>query len=235
MKRGPVLCLLILVLWGRASHSQERWDLKRAVDFALANNISVKQQDIQANIQRLTFDQSRLSQFPSLNFGNSVGLSTGRSIDRTTNQFTTQSIFYTGFSLQTNVDVFNFGSKKNTIEANRYAAEAGLASVEKIKNDIALNVAGAYLQALLSKQQVDITKVQIGQTAAQLENTRKLVKAGSIPELNAAQIEAQLALDSSNYITAVGSETQALLNLKALLNLDAATVFDIQTPPVATI
>jgi len=225
----------MLMLWGKASVSQERWDLKRAVDFALANNISVKQQDIQSRIQRLTYNQSKLSQYPSLNFGNSVGLSTGRSIDRTTNQFTTQSIFYTGFSLQTNVDVFNFGSKKNTIEANRYAAEAGIASVEKIKNDIALNVAGAYLQALLNKQQVDITKVQIGQTAAQLENTRKLVRAGSIPELNAAQIEAQLALDSSNFITAVGAETQALLNLKALLNLDAATIFDIETPPVATI
>ena len=217
------------------SIGQERWDLKRAVDYALTNNISVKQQDIQARLQRLIYDQSKLSQYPNLNFGNSVGISTGRSIDRTTNQFTTQSIFYSGFSLQSSVDVFNFGSKKYNIAANKYAAEADLASVEKIKNDIALNVAGAYLQALLSKQQVGISSLQIGQTRAQLENTRKLVNAGSVPELNAAQIEAQLALDSSNYVTALGSETMGLLNLKALLNLDAGVAFEIETPPVSMI
>ena len=30
--------------------SQEKWDLKRAVDYAIANNISVKQADVQARM-----------------------------------------------------------------------------------------------------------------------------------------------------------------------------------------
>ena len=118
--------------------------------------------------------------------GTSLGLNTGRSIDRTTNQFTTESIFFTGLNFQTNVDLFNFFSKRNTVEGNRYEAEASRASVDKIKNDIALNVAAAYLQALLAVEQVNISEVQVKQTAAQLSNTRKLVDAGSIPELNAA-------------------------------------------------
>jgi outer membrane protein len=133
------------------------------------------------------------------------------------------------------VDVFNFYSKKNTIAANRYEFEATRASVNKTKNDIALNVAGTYLQVLLNREQIEISRVQLLQTLAQLENTRKLVKAGSVPELNALQLEAQLAQDSSNVVTAKGAEAQSLLLLKALLSLDAGTPFDILTPPVESI
>jgi outer membrane protein len=233
--RKRLYIFLLLLSVNHVLFAQDKWDLRRAVNYALTNNISVKQQDVQARLERLTYNQSKLSRYPTLNFGNSMGLNTGRSIDRTTNQFTTQSIFYTGFSLQTNVDIFNFWTKKNTIEANRYASEAALASIEKIKNDIALNVAGGYLQTLLSKQQIEISRVQVEQTRAQLNNTRKLVQAGSVPELNAAQLEAQLAQDSANLITAVTSETQSLLYLKALLSLDAGVAFDIDAPPIETI
>ena len=235
MKKVQYICLLFLLLTSHVLFAQDKWSLRKSVDYALANNISIKQQDVQARLQRLTYEQSKLSLYPSLNFGNSIGLNTGRSIDRTTNLYTTQSIFFTGFSLQTNVDVFNFGSKRRTMEANRFASEAALASIENLKNDVALNVAGAYLQALLNKQQIEISKIQVQQSSAQLSNTRKLVQAGSLPELNAAQLESQLAQDSANLITAIGNEAKSLLVLKALLNLDAGVVFDIEAPPVELI
>lgn len=204
--------------------------MKRSVEYALANNISVKQQDVQARLAALVHDQSKFGRYPTANVGASAGLNTGRSIDRTTNQFTTESIFFTGLNFQTAVDLFNFFSKQNTIAANRYEAEASQAAVEKIKNDISLNVAAAYLQALLSIEQVNISEVQVKQTGAQLSNTRKLVDAGSIPELNAAELEAQLARDSSTLITAQANVTRAILLLKALLNVDPGAIFEVETP-----
>ena len=81
-------------------------------------------------------------------------------------------------------------------------------------------------------EQANIAKVQINQTTAQLENTRKLVQAGSMPELNAAQLEAQLATDSSTYITSAGTADQNRIQLIALLNLDEATPFNVSTPDV---
>ena len=68
------------------------------------------------------------------------------------------------------------------------------------------------------------------QSQAQLSNTRKLVDAGNLPELNAANLEAQVALDSSNVITAKGSVIQNILSIKAFMALDAATPFEIETP-----
>jgi outer membrane protein len=229
--------IIFLILLGISvfSFGQEKWDLRKCVEYALENNISVKQQDIQAQIAQLTYKQSDASKYPNLNFGSGLGVTTGRSIDPNTNQFTTQSIFYNSFSLQSNVDVFNWFNKKNTIAGNKYDAEAAYASVDKLKNDLSLNIAAAYLQALLAKEQVNASKIQIDQTTAQLENTRKLVKAGSLPELNQLQLESQLATDSFTLISAIGTETQSLLLIKSLLNLDAGMPFDITTPPIELI
>jgi outer membrane protein len=79
---------------------------------------------------------------------------------------------------------------------------------------------------------VEINAVALAQTASQLQNTRKLVDAGTLPELNAAELEAQLARDSA---TQVSSQTQVQLNLlvlKAYLNLPADTTFEIDAPSV---
>jgi outer membrane protein len=214
---------------------QEKWDLRKCVEYALEHNITIKQQDIQAKIAELTLKQSRASQIPSLNLGTNLGYGTGRSIDPTTNQFTTQNIWNNSFSLQSNVDLFNWFSKRNTIAGDQYSTEAAKAAVDKLKNDISLNIASAYLQVLLAKEQINVSKVQISQSKYQLDNTQKLVDAGSLPELNLAELEAQLATDSAALITAEGTEIQSLLLLKSLLQLDAGVAFDVVAPPVEQI
>jgi len=215
--------------------AQQKWNLRSAVEYALANNISVKQQDVQARITELTLKQSKMSQYPSLNFNGNVGYSSGRNQDPTTFGLTTIGYVFNQFSLQSNADIFNFFSKRNTIAGNELETKAAFAAVDKLKNDIALNVAGYYLQVLLNNEAVKINQAKIELTKAQLGNTRKLVEAGSKPELDAAQLEAQLATDSSNLITAQGTATQSVLALKALMNVDAALPFEIETPPIESI
>lgn len=214
---------------------QDNWDLRKCVDYALENNISIKQQDIQAKIAELTYKQSDLSKFPNFNLSANLSMNTGRSIDRTTNLYTTQSVINNYFSLQSNVDLFNWFNKTNTIAGNKLEAESASANVQGAKDDISLNVATAFLEALLAKEQLNASKSQIELTIAQLENTKKLVRAGSLPELSQLQIESQLANDSSTLISAIGTETQSLLLIKSLLNLDAGLDFHITAPPVELI
>src|SRR5580704_7512341 len=132
--------------------AQDKWDLKRCVKYAVANNISVKQADVQARLAKLTLDQSRLSQIPTLIAGVSAGINSGRFQNPTTYVLETQTTFQSGLSLQSNVTVFNGFYLQRTIGANRYAWQALLANSEKLKNDISLNVANAYLQVLLDGQ-----------------------------------------------------------------------------------
>ncbi len=214
------------------AYGQDKWDIVRCVEHAQKNNISVRQTDLQSRFSALTYQQSKADQLPTLNFNSNIGYSLGRSNNPTTGVLEDNNFFNIGMQLQSGVTIFNWFSKKNTIEANRLSWEADKEQTSKIQNDIALNVAVAYLQVLLAREQVNLAKVQIVVTQAQLETTRKKVDAGVLPELNAAEIEAQLARDSSSLVTAEASALQFLLQMKALLNLDAAASFDIQTPPV---
>ncbi len=210
----------------------EQWDLAKCVDFALKNNISVRQTDLQSRLSALTYQQNKAGQLPTLNINSSVGYRLGRSENPTTGVLEDNNFLNMGVQLQTGVTIFNWFSIKNNIEASRLSWEADKEQTKKIQNDIALNVAVAYLQVLLAREQANIANVQVTQTQAQLENTRKRVDAGVLPELNAAELEAQLARDSSSLVSAQASARQFLLQMKALLNLDAAAPFDVTTPPV---
>jgi outer membrane protein len=233
MKKLSILlisCLFVITI-----SAQDKWDLKRCVEYAVNNNISVKQADVQARIAELTFKQYQLSQIPTLGFGGNLNYSSGKSQDPATFALITTTLWSNQYFIQSNVNFYNFNSIKNNIAASRYAFQAADAATEKMKNDISLNVANAYLQALLGIQTANAAQLQLRLSQSQLDITQKQVNAGTLPELNAAEIEAQVAQDSSTYVTARSNSEQAVLTLKAYMSLDAAVPFDIATPPVEQI
>jgi outer membrane protein len=213
-------------------NSGEKWSLLKCYDYAIANNISIKQSVLNERSSQLIYEQNKKAQLPTLNFSGSLAYRLGRSENPTTGVLEDNNFLSNGYSLQSGVTLFNWFSKRNTTEANRLSAEADKALTEKIKNDIALNIAVAYLQILLAKEQANLASVQMQTTREQLNNTRKRVDAGALPELNAAELEAQLARDSSAYVSAESVIIQYELQMKAILNLDAAVPFEIETPPV---
>src|SRR5687767_969651 len=229
------LYLLIALGASCTIFSQEKWDLRKTVEYALANNISVRQTDILSKYSELSYIQSKAQRFPSLNFNGSIGYRFGRSENPTTGVLEDNNFLNSGMQMQSQVTLFNWFAIKNTIEASRLTWESDKEQTKKIQNDIALNVAVAYLQVLLAKEQANLVTVQVSQTLAQLDNTRKRVEAGVLPELNAAELESQLARDSSSLVTAESTVQQLLLQLKALLNLDAAFPFDIVVRAVGII
>jgi outer membrane protein len=202
------------------------------VEYALQNNISVKQADLQVRFAELDLQQSKLSMYPFMNLGGNLGYSSGRNQDPTSFSLITTGYLSNSYSLQANVNLFNWFTQKNTVAAKDYTLQATQAGAQKARNDISLNVAVGYLQVLLAKEQANLASIQVQQTTSQLESTRKQVDAGALPELNAVQIESQLATDSSNLIAAETSARELLLQLKALLNLDAAADFDVAAVPV---
>ncbi len=225
------LCLSII---GHVN-AQERWNLLQCVDYAMKNNIAVKQAEIQTRVSQLVLKQSKLSQYPSLNYALNGSYSSGRNQDPTTFNLITKGYISSSMSLQSGVELFNWYSKRNTIAANEFNLQASAAAVEKQKNDIALVVANAYLQILLANEQLRIAEVQLQLSQASLINVRKLVNAGSLPELNAAEIEAQVATDSAVVIGAKGTVDQNYLFLKAYMNIDATQALEIQEPSIEQI
>ena len=225
---GLFFCTAITGVFGQ----DNKWDLRRCVDYGMKNNIAVKQAAIQVEQTEIAYQQSSLQKLPSLSYGLTHGFSFGRTLDRTTNVYTSRSAMFEQMSISSNVLLFNFNSRKNTEAANKLSLEADKAAVDKASNDIGLNIAQFYLRALLSYEQVEISRIVLEQTNAQYMNTRKLVDAGSLPELNAAELEATVARDNATYVQAKSQAELDKLSLKSLLNLPADQAFELAIPPV---
>ena len=213
----------------------EKWDLRKCVEYAMQNNISVRQADLQIRFAELELYQTKQSLYPNANFNTNLGVNSGRNQDPTSFTLITSVFVFNNVSFQASADLFNWFTKKNTIAAKELNVKATKAGVEKAKNDVALNVAVGYLQILLTREQIVLTRSKVEQTISQLESTRKQVEAGKLPELNIVNLVSVLASDSSALISAESASRQSLLQMKALLNMDAAAVFDIVTPPVTLI
>jgi len=224
--------VVFFIMLTALGYSQKKWTLQECVQYAMEHNVSVKQTALQADIATITYKQSKISQIPTTNFSNSDGYRFGKSQDPSTGILENQNFFSVGLNLQTSAEIFNWYSKKNSILANQWSLEAANAATDKLKNDIALSVANSYLQILLTREQEKIADVQVKQDRTQLEIVNKQVDAGALPELNAVEVESQLANDTSNLITAIGNVTQAKYVLMSYMSIDPADSFDIDEPPI---
>ena len=230
---SKALIVLFLSFCGISAVGQgDVWDLRRCVEYGMSNNITVRQALLQAEQAAVNYRQSNLQRIPTLQYGLTHGFSFGRTLDRTTNVFTSRSAMFQQMSISSNVLLFNFNSLRNTEAANKFSLEAEKTAVDKAKNDIGLNIAQLYLRALLSYEQVEISRVVLQQSTAQLRNTRKLVDAGSLPELNAAELEATVARDSATVVQAISQAELDKLSLKALLTLPADRPFELVIPSI---
>lgn len=215
-----------------AVSEEETWTLERCVAYALTHNISIQQNALNERLAALTLKQSRLSQLPNANGSTGYGISYGRSIDPTTNQFVNGSYQFSSLGGQADVLVFGWFQRRNTIQKNDLAHQAAQSDLEQLRDDVSLNVATGFLRALLAKEQIGVAQKQVDLSYQQLTQTRRFAEAGRVPELNVAQLTSQVASDSSVLITAIADYNSAILDLKALLNLDFEVPFSISPPEV---
>lgn len=206
------------------------WTLQDAISFALKHNISIQQNEINQRLALLTLRQSQYAQIPSLNVSPTYGISKGRSIDPTTNQFVTGSYDFLSAGASSNVLLFGWFQQRNTIARNRLSYQAAMQDLNQLKNDVSLNVATGFLRLLMAKEQIKVNEKQVSLSLAQLQQTKKFAAVGRVPELNVAQLEAQLASDSSSLIAALSDYNASVLDIKALLNLDFSQTFEASIP-----
>lgn len=207
--------------------------LEQCIEYALKNNIQIKQSELNTEIADINLEQSQVSLLPSLNANASHSYNFGRTIDRFTNQFASQQVLSQNFGLSSDVVLFNGLQTINTIHQNRYTYLSSKYNVDKMKNDISLNVATAYLQILYNIESVENARNQMGITTAQSERSKKLVDAGSIARGAYLDILAQLATEELNLTNAENQLNISYLALAQLLNLSNSSGLRIVKPEIS--
>jgi outer membrane protein len=205
----------------------EKVTLQEAIDFALKNNLSIKQNSLQVEQGLNTLEQSKWAKYPSLNGGTNFNVFTGRNINPFTNGIITNTVGSNGFGLNSAVTIFDGYQTRNGIALNQLNLEASRLDLQAMKNQITLNIVVGYLNVLSQQDLLAVAQRQIEVTQTQLERTQKLVNAGSLPETNLYDIKAQLANDEVSVVNAENAIISAKLTLKQLMNSAADRDIDV--------
>lgn len=216
-----------------AAQEQKTWTLQDCILYALENNIQIKQQGIQTDYQRNALDLAKFRLLPTVNGSASHNYSFGRALDETTYEYTdNETVMSDNFYMGANLTLFNGLQNLNTIKRSRYDLLASEEDLKNIKDNVALNVALAYLQILLNREIMTATESQLTTTKEQIEKTRKLVDAGSIARGNLLQIEAQAAQEELQLISIRNQHDLSILNITQFLELPSPEGFAVVVPDI---
>ncbi len=211
----------------RSTSTSEKITLQEAIDFALKNNLSIKQNSLQVEQGLNTLEQSKWARYPNLNGGTNLNVFTGRNINPFTNGIVTNTVGSNGFGLNAGVTLFDGYQTRNGIALNQLNLEASRLDLQAMKNQITLNIVVGYLNVLSQQDLLAVAQRQMEVTQTQLERTQKLVNAGSLPETNLFDIKAQLANDEVSVVNAENAIISAKLTLKQLMNAAADRVIEV--------
>lgn len=213
------LALAGLLLVGlSASAQQKKWSLQECVDYALENNITILQGENAILTNEQNVDAANGQFLPSVSgfVGHTVSLGNrelfpGQFVDRTDNS--------TNASISLSQTVFNGFRLTNLYKQSQLNLETSKLELNRIKDDISLNVVNAYLNVLFNIENLEIAQAQYDFSKKQLDQVRELVEAGVQPQANVYDAEATLSSDLQNVTVAENNYELALLSLSQLLQL----------------
>ena len=225
MKKTIILGMIICV----PSISMAQWSLERCIDYAITHNIQLRQQENNTQLKELSLSTARNASLPDLSFGAQESFSFGRGLTAD-NTYTNKSTNSTALQLSTSVPLFTGMEIQNRIKQAKAELDAATEELEKARNDIRVEVAKYYMQAVYGHELTETARRQVGIDSLQTERLRQMLKAGKAAAADVARQEAALA---QSRLTLTQTETDmrsAILSLRLLLELQDDKAFDIIMP-----
>lgn len=202
--------LFFLMLVGMQLSAQEKkWTLEECVDYAIKNNISIKQSELDLKTSSVDKLEAIGGFLPTLSGNANYSVNTGASINPVTNQFQNQTFKSFSASANSSIVLFNGLANWKTLQRAQLNKIANSYRLDKMKDDIALSVANAYLQILFNKEQLKVQWNQNLITKENLKRTQELIDAGLLPLGDIYELQ---ATDASQQQQIINSENALLIS-----------------------
>lgn len=226
MKKVVLGALLTLLALG--VHAQtKKWTLAECVEYAIQNNITVEQFELDLENARIDKSDALGNFLPTLSGSVTVSERSGLVVDPQTNIITSATILNVSPSLTSNMTVFD--GLRNVHRASRAKINeiANQYRLEDLKDDIRLRVANAYLQVLSNKEALKVAQAQYKVTEQDLLRTRELVESGVVPKGDLLEIEATAANQEQQIVNNEALVLISRIGLAQLLLITDYENFDI--------
>ena len=213
----------------------KKWTLKECVDYALEHNITIKQNEYDISLSEINKKDAFGNMLPNLNINGNHSWNSGLTQDVTTGVLRNQTTQNTSFGLSAGVTIYSGLQSLNRLRKSDLAILASRYQVDKIKDDISLNVINSFLRVLFDKETLKVAEPQLEISKKQLERTQALVDAGTLPKGDLLDIQATLANDEQSVVVAENNLKISLLSLAQLLQLDDIYNFDVADSSISNI
>ena len=205
----------------------KKWTLEECVKYAIDNNISIKQTELDTKTADIGKKDAIGNFIPSLNSNASHSWNVGLNQDPTTGLLRNQTTQYSSMGAGVGFDIYKGMQNQNALRRANLSILAAKYQLTKMQEDVALNVANAFLQVLFNKENLKVQQEQRTINEKQLTRSEELVKAGSVPRGDLLDIKATVASDNQKVIAAENALLISKLSLAQLLQLKEFYDFDV--------
>lgn len=221
------IALLIILTFGFSSNAQvKKWTLQECVEYALKNNISIKQSELDTKLADIDKKLAVGNFLPNLNAGGSHSWNIGLNQNITTGLLENQTIQFTAANLSSNIAIYNGLQNQNRLRRAKLAQTASLYQLSKMQDDISLNIANSYLNILFNKENLKVQQNQLANDEKQLIRSQEMVDAGMVPRGDLLDMKATVASDKQRVVAAENTLFLSRLSLAQLLTLEDFENFD---------
>ncbi len=209
------------------------WSLEDCINYAIENNIQIKQSELSVENNEVNLLESKLSLLPSLNASTRYSYSWGRILDQSINAYVDKETQQGTLGVDASVTLFNGLQKQNSIKKDKIDFLASQYDADKMKDDISLMLTQAYLSILFNQELLRVAREQVLTTNKQIDRTSKMVEAGTLAKGSLLEMKAQGAREELSVINYENSLQLAYLDLLQILDLPGDTEFEIVVPNVS--
>jgi outer membrane protein len=200
--------------------AQKIWTLEECISYAHDNNLQVKRQQLSARAAEHDFDYARAQTLPTANAFGNYRFNKGRAPNFDDYTYVNRSFQDANVGIESRLDLFSGLYNLNTIRASKLSLLSQLEDIEDLKNDIAMQLAAAYLQILLNEELLKVAMDQLDITHQQVEKNQQLVEVGNLSRGELYEIQAQEAKERANVTKARNILSISYLTLMQYMDLE---------------
>ncbi len=226
MKKYNLIYALLLAL---PMQAQQQWTLRQCIDYAIENSITIKQRANAVEQSAIDVNTAKWSRLPNLNGSAGQGWSWGRAPSPVDNSYNDTHSSSTSLRVGTSVPLFTGLQIPNQYAYTKLAFKAAIEDLNKIKEDISINVASAYLQVLSNFEIHQVALKQVELSTSQYRRLQTMLEVGKAAPAEVAEAKARVAQDEMNAVQASNNYQLALLDLSQLLELPTPEGFVLDT------
>jgi outer membrane protein len=194
------------------------WTMEECMRYAVENSTAVKKQIHENDTYKAEYASAVAAFFPSLSAGVSAQYNFGRAVDPETNIYVNTTTFNNYYGVSASLPVFNGGQIVNQFRIAKSTRQAGMNDLQKIKDDLALNILEAFVNVAYYQGTIRFAKEKLEESNRTLYKICRQEELGIKGRADVAQIEAQVAGDDYNLTHQQNSYNTALLKLKEYMN-----------------